>query len=58
MTLEMLIKEEREESRQEGIQQTKHNTAVSMLKEGLTTEMTSRITGLSLDEVLKIKEEI
>lgn len=48
----------REEGRKEGKIEGKKETARAALKEGLPADMVARITGLSPDEVQKIKKEM
>ena len=56
-TAERLRKEGREEGREEGQKEAKLENARRMLEEGLDVKLIRKITGLSRDEVEKLKHK-
>ena len=48
----------REEGREEGREDAKQQIAINLLQLGTPCEIVAKATGLSLDEVAKLKEEV
>jgi predicted transposase/invertase (TIGR01784 family) len=55
MTHHNAMKNERAEGRAEGIAESRKETAIAMLKKGMSKELTAEISKLSVEEVEKIK---
>ncbi|MBN2801692.1 MAG: hypothetical protein JXR91_01225, partial [Deltaproteobacteria bacterium] len=48
------IKQGREEGREEGIEKEKINAAITMKKDGLSYEIISKYTGLTINQIEKL----
>ena len=55
---EWKMEAERLAAREQGLNDEKHNTAVNMLNENSDIKFISKITGLSEEEIIKIKETL
>ena len=53
-----IIEDNKEEGRQEGRQEEKYNNAINCLKLGADIEFTSKVTGLSLEQVQQLQKQI
>ncbi len=55
VTYQALIDEGRAEGRAEGIQEGIRRVAVNLLKEGMSREMVSKLTGLSVEQLQQLE---
>ena len=56
MTFEQYVKEEREEAREEGRQEERLTIVKNMLIQDVSVEEISRLTGISEEQILELKE--